>query len=175
MIRKDDLTYLGFLSRTHGNQGVLQMAAANTQLEDYDPEFVFLLTDNLYVPFRIEDWRGKGAESLLLTLSGIKDEATASRYVGCEVYMEKTYAASEDGEVVLTLQDMVGYTIQDTDGQMIGHVKSVDESTLNALFEVELPDGNTFFLPAHDDFVMDADYDEQILTVILPEGIIDLN
>lgn len=175
MITREDLIYIGHASRTHGNQGVLQIVAENTHLEDSDPEHIFLLIDQLFVPFRLLDWRGKGADSLLLTLSGVEDEPSAARYVGCEVYMETRYAVNEDGEIELTLQDMAGYRVLNEEGQEVGVIKTVDESTMNALFEIEQPNGHTFYLPAHDDFVIDADYDQRVLTMIIPEGMTELN
>ena len=52
----------------------------------------------------------------------------------------------------------------------VGTIASVDESTLNILFELE--DG--MLIPASEELITDIDKDNKTITIALPEGILDL-
>ena len=105
------------------------------------PPFVFVLRDGLLVPFRSENISDLIGEEGFVLRSDVNDE--------------------EEG--LLTWQDLVGYTIVD-EGQEIGIIETVDESTINTL--ATLTDGR--MLPLHEDFITEIDEDAQILRVRLP-------
>ena len=105
------------------------------------PPFVFVLRDGLLVPFRSEYISDLIGEEGFVLRSDVNDE--------------------EEG--LLTWQDLVGYTVVD-EGQEIGIIETVDESTINTL--ATLTDGR--MLPLHEDFITEIDEDAQILRVRLP-------
>lgn len=105
------------------------------------PPFVFVLRDGLLVPFRSENISDLIGEEGFVLRSDVNDE--------------------EEG--LLTWQDLVGYTVVD-EGQEIGIIETVDESTINTL--ATLTDGR--MLPLHEDFITEIDEDAQILRVRLP-------
>ena len=105
------------------------------------PPFVFVLRDGLLVPFRSENISDLIGEEGFVLRSDVNDE--------------------EEG--LLTWQDLVGYTIVD-EGQEIGIIETVDESTINTL--ATLTDGR--MLPLHEDFITEIDEDAHILRVRLP-------
>ena len=77
MITSSETIAIGTITRTHGRQGELQCLMSNTCWEDADPEFLILRIDNILVPFRVTDWRGKGADSIIFQLAGIDNEEKA--------------------------------------------------------------------------------------------------
>lgn len=136
-------------------------------LNDYwdqaDPEFLFLQLDQLYVPFRVLDWRGKGADTLIFTLSGIESEPEAARLVGAPAYMRRADLAAE-AEEQIAWSDLVGYRVIDQESGTLGTVAEVDEQTINTL--LTLDDGR--MMPIHEDFILSIDTQAHELHVNLP-------
>lgn len=136
-------------------------------LNDYwdqaDPEFLFLQLDQLYVPFRVLDWRGKGADTLIFTLSGIESEPEAARLVGAPAYMRRADMSAE-AEEQIAWSDLVGYRVIDQESGTLGTVAEVDEQTINTL--LTLDDGR--IMPIHEDFILSIDTQAHELHVNLP-------
>ena len=105
------------------------------------PEFIFVQRDGLFVPFRSSDIAELRGEEAFVLRSDVQDE--------------------EDD--MMTWQDLVGYTIMD-DGNTIGIIGHVDESTINTLATLE--DGR--MVPLHEDFIMDIDEAAHVLHVHFP-------
>ena len=131
MISKDELISIGIIRRTH--------------YKDL-PDFVFVLRDGLFVPFRTERISELIGEEGFVLRSEMQDE--------------------EDG--LLTWQDLVGYTIMDEgengEEEQVGVIAYVDESTINTLATLE--DGR--MIPLHEDFMTEIDEEARVLHVRLP-------
>lgn len=131
MISKDELISIGIIRRTH--------------YKDL-PDFVFVLRDGLFVPFRTERISELIGEEGFVLRSEMQDE--------------------EDG--LLTWQDLVGYTIMDEGEngkeEQVGVIAYVDESTINTLATLE--DGR--MIPLHEDFITEIDEEARVLHVRLP-------
>lgn len=163
MITPSEVISIGTLRRPHGKQGELQCLMYNELWDNADAEFLILRIDNILVPFRVINWRGKGSDILIFQLHGITNEADATRLVGCEAYMLRK-DISEEIENTITWQDLVGYTIIDQVQGTVGSITAIDESTINTL--AELQDGR--LLPLHEDFILSIDNSKHILTLNLP-------
>ena len=155
------------MQRTHGTNGELQCHMLNTLWEDNDATFVILNVDEIFVPFRVTDWRTKGSEDVLLTLQGVSSEQQASRFIGCEAYIVRT-DLQEEIEEELDFTTLTGYTLCDAAKGVLGTITAIDTSTLNTL--VELDSG--VLLPLHEDFISDIDADNKRLNVHLPAGLV---
>lgn len=131
MISKDDLISIGIIRRTH--------------YKDL-PEFVFVLRDGLFVPFRTE---------------------RISELIGEEGFVLRSEMQGEEDEM-LTWQDLVDYTIMDEgengEEEQVGVIAYVDESTINTLATLE--DGR--MIPLHEDFITEIDEEARVLHVRLP-------
>ena len=68
---------------------------------------------------------------------------------------------------------LIGYSMIDQDGAKIGEITDVDFSTENALFVMER-DGQNFYIPITDDFIVEIREDSKTLVMDLPQGMIDV-
>ena len=59
-------------------------------------------------------------------------------------------------------------------GKTVGEIRSVDDSTINTLFELETIDGNDLLVPASDELISAVDTERQTITMELPEGLLEL-
>jgi 16S rRNA processing protein RimM len=163
MITAQQVISIGKITRTHGKRGEMQCLMSNEYWDNADATFLILKLDNILVPFRVLDWRGKGSDSLIFQLDHIEDEQQAQRLVGTEAFMLVTDMNQED-EVMPTWQSLVGYCVVDTDQGDLGIVEEVDETTINTL--ITLNDGR--MIPIHEDFIIDINAEDKLLTICLP-------
>lgn len=57
---------------------------------------------------------------------------------------------------------------------MVGEIHSVDDSTINTLFELVTPEGDDLLIPATDELISDINTEERIIEMNLPEGLLSL-
>ncbi|MCQ2347073.1 MAG: ribosome maturation factor RimM [Paludibacteraceae bacterium] len=166
MITENEILHIGTIRRAHGTQGELQCTMLNDYFEESDTEFIILRLDNIFVPFRVTDWRSKGAEDLLFRLQGVDTEMQVQRLIGAEAYMLRKDISEEQASNV-TWQDLVGYQVLDTSQGELGRVVSVDDSTANILLTLSGKQGEVL-IPIHEDFIVKLLPEKQTLSITLP-------
>ncbi len=67
---------------------------------------------------------------------------------------------------------LLGYTVVNQHGEVLGLIDEVDDSTLNTLFIVKDRD-KELLIPATEDFIAAIDEEKKIIEMYLPEGLID--
>lgn len=173
MINPQDTLPIGHIQRPHGKQGQLLLAFDSPRKADWweqaDPEFLLLRLDNILVPWRVEDWQFRSDDTLILSLSGVRDEAHAAALTAAEAAILRTDLAAPDDDPgdLLTWHDLIGWTVLDEQGRPLGTIDDIDDSTPNTLFI--LNDGR--LLPAHEDLITALDPDRHTLNMTLPEGL----
>ncbi|MDY5651302.1 MAG: ribosome maturation factor RimM [Paludibacteraceae bacterium] len=166
MIQANELIRIGTMRRPHGKSGELQCQMDNDYWDEAEADFLILLLDGIFVPFRVEDWRGKGADSLIFRLKGVDTEAKALRLMNAEAYLLRR-DLNEEAEEMMTWQDLVGFEVLNSEETVQGRVAAVDESTINTLLELE--DGR--LLPVHEDLIIEIDEPQKRIILDLPEGL----
>lgn len=163
MISNEDVISIGKITRTHGKRGEVQCLMENEYWDNADATFLILSIDNILVPFRVLDWRGKGSDSLIFQLDRFTDELQAQQLVGYHAYMLKS-DISEENEILPTWQSLKGYRVLDTDQGELGIITDVDETTINTLITLN----NNQLIPLHEDFIIDILQEKQQITICLP-------
>ena len=163
MITNEQVISIGKITRTHGKRGEVQCLTSNEYWENADATFLILSIDNILVPFRVLDWRGKGSDSLIFQIDRITDEQMAQQLVGCQAYMLASDLSEED-ELMPTWQSLTGYSVLDTDQGKLGTIIHVDETTINTLVTLD----NDQLIPLHEDFIINIEPDKKLLTICLP-------
>ncbi|MDE7160562.1 MAG: ribosome maturation factor RimM [Muribaculaceae bacterium] len=178
MITEEEIIEIGKFQKTHALKGEL-----NTLL-DVDPEYLtdghpaIVDVDGIYVPFYADSVRPKGTFSYLVKLQGIDTEEEAREFVNHKIYglreEVKRYLAEEDEEIAL-FDELIGLTAIDEHQGVIGEITYIDDSTDNPLFHIETPEGDTVYVPVHDDFITAVSPEEGEIRFNLPDGLIDIN
>lgn len=163
MITNEEVIAIGKITRTHGKRGEVQCLMENEYWDNADATFLILSINNILVPFRVLDWRGKGSDSLIFQLDHITDELEAQQLIGYHAYMLKSDISEED-EILPTWQSLLGYQVIDTDQGNLGTITDVDETTINTLITLN----NNQLIPLHEDFIIDIQQDLQQITICLP-------
>lgn len=176
MILSTELTAIGILLKPHGIKGEITMRI-DCNVDVATLRCIVLNIDGIYVPFFIDSARPRSSESVLITISGIDSEIKAKELCGKDVFTLRSDVQydldSGDGDGFY-LSDLIGFTLVTEEGQSLGVIESFDDSTENWLLMVRNED-EIIYVPVVDEFIVDIDHQQQILTMSLPDGLIDLN
>lgn len=179
MITAKELFPIGYVSKTHGIKGELNIRLDADYTTD-DVRFVIVDVDSTFIPFVIESSRGNSADMRLVKLEDVDTQEDARTFVGKTVYALLSElreipgfeeAQAEDAEN-LYLSDLVGYTLTNPDGMTVGTISGYNDDTQNYLIEVELPDGKKIYVPFVDEWITDIDSDRKTIAFDLPDGLV---
>lgn len=175
MIEENELDGIGKLGKPHGIHGEIN-AYLDEDVIAGRLEKIILCIDGIFVPFFITSLRPKRIDTVILSLEGIDNERQAAALTNLEVFALKTDEVREIGDDSdgMYASDLIGYTIVHVNGQPVGKITDVDDSTENALFIVTMPDGSTTYIPVADDLIDEIDGERQLVVMTIPEGLLDL-
>lgn len=175
MINRKDVVEIGKVMKAHGLAGEVN-AIIDPEVDIDALGCIVIEIDGILVPFFIEGWRGKGGEACLLKIDGFDSGDSLNSIINKEIYaLKKDAPVNEQNDGEIYLSDLVGYTILDNGGNGIGVIEDYDDSTLNVIFMVNTPEGKRLLIPATDEFIIDVDENGRTITMVLPEGILNLN
>ena len=170
MIRREDVYRIGKLGKAHGIKGEVSMMVDDDIFDRVDAEYLVLDIYGIMVPFFMEEYRFKSQETVLMKFEGVDTQERAKELTGTEVFFPRELA-NEDESDVLRYAQLVGFTvINNADGEAIGEISAVDEQTVNIMFE--LFDGR--LIPASEELIADIDTEKKTITMIIPNGILEL-
>lgn len=180
MIEDKNIIKVGCFTKTHGVNGELNV------LLEIDPAFFgthdcFLCyEEGIPTPFFIDTFRVKGQQSALIKPLDINSEVEAKSFVGKDLFVDKSLYkmfalenSEDDGEFA---SDLVGWTIvNDNTNELIGTIADINLDTINALFIVNTPQGDTIMIPIAEDFISAINEDHTQIRMCLPNGLTELN
>lgn len=172
MIKQEDVYRIGRLGKPHGVRGELSFQFDDDIFDRVDADYLIFGIDGILVPFFIEEYRFRSNEICLLKLCDIDSEERARELTGCDVFFPRALAQEEEGGA--SWAEIIGFrVINGASGEVVGTIRSVDDSTINVLFSLDTPQGQAL-IPASDDLIVDVDRQAQTITMTIPDGLLDL-
>ena len=169
MIRKEEVYKIGKLGKAHGIKGEISFLFDDDVFDRMDADYLVLDIDGILVPFFIEEYRFKTDSNALMKFEGIDSQEQARDLTGCDVFFPRDMANEEEGDI--SWASLVGFDLVDAEtGKTIGKIFSIDDATINILFELE--DGK--LIPASEELITNVDTKKQHIIINLPEGILEL-
>lgn len=176
MKKQEELTPVATVLKTHGVRGEVN-CETDIDSEDFASlRCLFVQLDGLMVPFFIRSARPRGPYGVLVTFEGIDSDSRASVFTGHTLYAEKDMIEDEDDteDGGFYLNDMIGWEVF-ADGERLGLLEDVDDSTVNVLMLVRGDKGELIHIPAADEFFTAVEPDRRTIRLDLPEGLVNLN
>lgn len=174
MIKKEEVYKIGLFNKPHGIHGELQFTFTDDIFDRVDDcDYLVCLLDGIYVPFFIEEYRFRSDSTALVKLEGVDTAERARMFTNVEVYFPVKHAEeAEEGE--LTWNFFVGFQMNEVNHGNLGEVVDVDTATINTLFVVERQDGEELLVPAQEEFIVEINQQQRVITVELPDGLLHL-
>ena len=168
MIKQEEVYRIGRLGKAHGVKGEVSFMFDDDIFDRVDADYLVLDIDGILVPFFIEEYRFRSDTVALMKFEDIDTQQRAAELTGSDVYFPRALA-EEDNAPTLAL--LVGFDlVEANEGRAVGRIAAIDDSTANLLFELE--DGR--LIPASDELIDDIDQQRRVITMRLPEGLLDL-
>ena len=160
---------IGKIVNTVGLKGEVKVYNYSDSIEIYETIESIYVEDRLTV---IENVRAQ-KNMVILKLEGADDRNAAEALRGKELYItEDDLPELPEGQYYV--RDLIGMSVTEEDGNMLGHVTDVLQNTAQDIFEVESENGKKLLIPKVDKFVLDIDAEKREITVRLIEGMLDL-
>jgi len=165
---------LGTLLRSHGVKGgaVLGLDLDIPNEEILKMELVFVVLDNLPVPFFIEEIKTHSKGKFILKFEDINEIEDADEICNSTVLVEKTSLPEFKNE--LSIEDLVGYTVITQDQKEVGVIEEFMDINLNPMFRIG-EEEDEILIPASPNFIIEVNENSKVIIIEIPEGLIDLN
>lgn len=172
-MKKDDCFFLGKIVKKYSFKGELLIKLDTDEPELFeDMDSVFVELRNNLVPFFIESSQLHKSELLRVKFEDVDTEADAEALLKSDLYLPLDFLPELEGDKFY-YHEIIGFTVEDKHFGTVGQIKSVNDSTAQALFEIDR-DGTEILIPMNDEFIIKVDKPNKTIFVETPEGLIDL-
>ena len=172
MIKQEEVYHIGRIGKAHGVRGEVTFNFDDDVFDRTDADYLVLEVDGILVPFFMEEYRFRSDTTALVKFEGIDTQQRARELTNCDVYFPRALTTADDDSAPLSLAFLVGFDIVEaTTATRIGTITAIDDQTANILFE--LADGT--LIPANDDLITAIDAENKIITMNIPQGLLDIN
>ena len=127
---------------------------------------LFTIVDSLVVPLFCESFSRRGKGSATVRFADIDTVKRAELIMGNEIFVEEMESDDE-----FTFDDLIGFTVKIS--RRKGTITDFYDNEINPLFEIELS-GKQYLIPAVEEFIAAIDFDERVMKLVLPDGLLDL-
>ena len=169
MIKQEDVYKIGRLGKAHGVKGEVSFQFDDDIFDRVEADYLILEIEGILVPFFMEEYRFRNDTVCLVKFCDVDTQQQASELTGCNVFFPRSLAEEADEQP--SLASLVGFgIINAANGETVGRIDSIDDSTVNILFELE----GGQLIPANDDLVTNIDMTHKTITMNIPEGLLDI-
>ena len=170
---KEECFYLGKIVAKFSFKGEVLIKLDTDEPETYtEMESVFVEYNDNLVPFFIERSYLHKSTLLRAKFEDIDTEDDAEDMIGADLYLplDQLPKLPEDK---FYFHEIIGFDVEDSEHGNIGKIVSINDSTAQALFEIE-KNGKQILIPMNDEFIEKVDKKNNLIKVNTPEGLIEL-
>lgn len=172
MILRDDVIPIGRLLKPYGIKGEITLLFDKPEFADIDTDYYFLEIEGIFVPFFLEEATFSSDMSARVKFEDVGDETQAAKLSRLPVFLLREAVEGLPAQDADDWDSLIGYTVEQLDGAVVGEIASVDSTTINVLFVVDTG-RDELLIPATEDFIVAIDKDKKIIRMELPEGLIE--
>ncbi|WP_436830927.1 ribosome maturation factor RimM [Parapedobacter sp. DT-150] len=164
--------YIGYISKTRGLKGEVQLFFEFDDYEALDLETLFLEIDRKLVPFFVESVKVLPNRTAYLLLEDVDHIDKAQPLVRKKVYLPNSKLPERHPDD-FRLTDLTGFAVHDRTYGELGEIAAVHEYPQQYVAAV-IYNGNELLFPLNDELIVSIDREGSRLTVDLPEGLVDV-
>lgn len=172
-MKKEDCFYLGKIVKKYSFKGELLIKLDTDEPEIYENlDAMFVEVRGTLIPFFVESSQLHKSDLLRVQFEDVYEEADADDLLKTAVYLPLEFLPKLEGNKFY-FHEVIGFTMFDKNYGEVGKIVSINDSTAQALFEVE-KDEKQILIPMNDEFIVKLDRKSKTILVETPEGLIDL-
>jgi len=172
-MKKEDCFYLGKIVKKYSFKGELLAKLDTDEPDLYDNlDAIFIDLRGNLVPFFVEASQLHKSDLLRLKFEDVDTEADADALMKTELYLPLELLPKLVGDKFY-FHEVIGFKIKDQNFGDVGILKGINDSTAQALFEIDR-EGTEILIPMNDEFIVKVDRKHKTIIVSTPEGLIDL-
>ncbi len=172
-MKKEDCFYLGKIVKKYSFKGELLAKLDTDEPELYENlDAIFIDLRGNLVPFFVESSQLHKSDLLRLNFEDVDSEADADTLLKCDLYLPIDLLPKLEGNKFY-FHEVIGFKITDENFGEVGIIKRVNDSTAQALFEIDR-NSIEILIPMNDEFIVNVDRENKTVFVNTPEGLIDL-
>ncbi|MES2651351.1 MAG: ribosome maturation factor RimM [Bacteroidota bacterium] len=169
---KEEAFYIGYITKTKGLKGEVQLFFEFEAYEDLDLDVVFADMNGKMVPFFVESYKLYPNSTGLFYFDDIDHIDKAQALVKKKIYLP-LIKMPERGEDDFTYNDLEGFVVTDETHGELGKIIAINEYPQQFVATVLYKEKEILF-PLNEDMIVEIDEDEKTLLVDLPEGLLDI-
>ena len=168
----EDCFRIGSVLKTKGLKGEMQMYVDFDNLDAIDFNAIFIEISGKLAPFFVESIKYKQKNAAFLYLEDIDTIEKASTLVRKDIYLPNKLKPKKR-KSDFTLRDLVGFTAVDENEGELGEITAIHEYPQQLIAAVTYKNCEVLF-PLNEEIIVAIDVVKEILTVDLPEGLLDI-
>ncbi len=172
-MKKEECFYLGKIVSKFSFKGEVLIKLDTDDPQSYvGMESVFVEYNKNLVPFFIEKSSLHKSDLLRVKFEDVDTEEDAEDMMKTDLYLPLSLLPVLEGDQFY-YHEVIGFTIMDRDFGAVGTITGINDSTAQALFEIDR-DGTEILIPMNDEFIEKVDRATKTIRVHTPEGLIAL-
>lgn len=168
----DQSFYIGYISKTRGLKGELQLFFEFEDYQDLDIDVLFVEINKKLVPYFVENIKLQSNSTAYLNLEDVDHIDKAQPLVHKKMYLPNDKMPERDPDD-FRLTDLKGFLVIDEVHGELGEIIEVQELPQQFIARVYFK-GKELMFPLNDDLILGIDPEEEIIEVDLPEGLVEL-
>jgi len=172
-MQKEAYFYVGKIVRKYSFKGevIIKIDKDTPEIITELESVLVAIGDNL-VPFFMEKNSWQKPLQLRVKFEDVNSEKEADSLINRDVFLPKSLLPEKSGNEFYKAE-IIGFKVEDIQYGSVGLLKGVNEKTPQTLLEVIDESGQLVLIPS-DAFINKIDYENQIIFVETPEGLLDL-
>ena len=164
--------YIGYITKTRGLKGEMQLFFEFEDYLDLDFDVLFVEMNKKLVPYFVDNLKIQKNSTAYLNLEDVDHIDKAQPLIKKKVYLSLDKMPERDPDD-FRYTDLVGYVVIDEQEGELGELTHVQEMPQQFMATVAFEEKELLF-PLNDDLIVGIDPEEEVLVVNLPEGLVDL-
>lgn len=168
----EDCFYIGYITKTKGLKGEVQIFFEYEEPEDLTLETVFAEINGKLVPYFVSSYKLQNNQTGNFYFDDVDHIDKAEKLLRKKLYLPVSQKPVRDEDEFL-ITDLKGFLVHDHTFGELGEITEIHEYPQQYVAVVPYKSREVLF-PLNDDLIEEIDQENNILKVNLPEGLIDL-
>ena len=135
-------------------------------------ESVFLETEGNPVPFLVSSFEIVDNTLIRISFDGYNSLEQVNEFIGCRLFLTSSEKPENSGN---DLNSLTGYQVRTTENDLVGTISEIIENPGQILLDIKTALNKKILIPFHEDFIVRIDNKKKIITMDLPEGLMEIN